>query len=150
MGEMTEDDYISASCGFFSGILKWQAFEALWTHLKTHPDEWYVYTPGTGDAAPTEPMTSDEFLSFLSEAESLLRDKGDPRSCGTVYVDDREGPKFVKIFHPQKMGTSCSVPGAEHAKIWPWWTISKAAPVRVFNSEAARELSIFDRIMGRR
>ena len=149
MSDISASDYAATSSGYFSGILKWDAFDDLWARLRAQPEGWYVYSPGTGEAPPTEVLEPDALLAWLDEAETLLRTEGDPRSCGTVYVDDRNNPSFVKIFHPQKMGTSCSVPGAGHAKIWPWWTLTQLPPVRMVEPEAEKSRSVFDRLMGR-
>ena len=129
--------------GAFSGVLKWQDMENLWANLKAKPEDWYVFDPMAD--APTAPLNSAEFVSFLDEAEVLTNQRRDRPSCGSVYVDELEAPTYFKVFDPLKMGTSC---GGSHDPIMPRWIISHMVP-DTLPLPPLEKLSIVQRLMRR-
>ncbi|KAA0445986.1 MAG: hypothetical protein FXV80_00800 [Candidatus Thioglobus sp.] len=56
------------------------------------------------------------------------------RYCGIVYVDDFESPSFVKIFHPNNLGKSCS---SENPLI-SQWLLSKTKPAYAATEKPAK------------
>lgn len=107
------------------GILHWEQLDALWATLRAgaRDDEWYVYA--VGEAVPQEPVSAAELDRFLTEVDALLRADHDESYCGIVYVDDRENPRFVKIFDPNNLGSSC---GSSGLRVLPGWILSTVPP----------------------
>ena len=62
---------------------------------------------------------------FIGELNKLLRREHKEDYCGVVYTDSIESPRFVKIFDPNNLGTSCSI--ATEAPL-PSWIICKMVP----------------------
>lgn len=119
--------YKDSMTGYFSGMLQWKQFDDLWDILRASPQNWYVYQPDTGDTPPESPLSPEEFQTFLSSSAEFLRDQQYADYCGAVYADSASSPSFIKVFHPRKMGSGCSL-GGKHEPILPHWTISKIKP----------------------
>ncbi len=124
MADNKPASYRAAMGGRFAGILSWQDFAKLWARLREAPEGWFLYAPADSPPPPEAPLSSEDFLDFLQEAEDFLRKMQRADYCGAVYVDDREAPHFVKIFHPRNMGSSCGCGGP----ILPKWTLSRMRP----------------------
>ncbi len=127
---MTEKEkrYQDSFSGRFSGIIPWEKFDELWDRLKQNPEDWYVFQPDSKDVPPEKVMEKVAFLAFLDEVDAFLHEQQYANYCGAVYVDNIQTPQFIKVFHPRKMGSGCSVGGGKHSVILPWWTISKVTP----------------------
>lgn len=110
--------------GSFYGVLRWHQFDALWNNLKLRSEEtWYIYA--VGQEMPVEPVNPLDFLKFLGELETLLKQDHQEDYCGIVYVDDTQYPNMVKIYDPNNLGASC---GSSGELIPPGWVISKLKP----------------------
>ena len=127
--------YRDSFSGKFSGIIPWTKFDELWGQLKADPEGWYVYQPDSEDMPPESVLGKIDFLAFLDEAEAFLHEQQYADYCGAVYVDNLEQPRFIKIFHPRKMGSGCSIGGDNHTVILPWWTISRVQPEKMREPE---------------
>ena len=118
-----QPDYEALFSGRLVGILDWQRFEALWSHLHERAEGWYVRDFSRRDVPPA-PMPADAFRAWLAETEGFLRRRHREDYCGFLYADDAREPSFIKVFDPRKMGSACGCSG----KVEPRWTISRAAP----------------------
>lgn len=120
-----EPTFLAAFRGLFYGIRSWEQLDALWERLKADADGgWYLYA--IGEAPPASPASAEQVNMFIAEMDKLLREEHDEDYCGIVYADDREQPRFVKIFDPNHLGTSC---GSSKIPPLPGWTMSKLAPI---------------------
>ncbi len=127
--------YRDSFSGKFSGIIPWEKFDELWGRLKADPEGWYVYRPDSDDVPPDVVHGSKAFLAFLEEADEFLHEQQYADYCGAVYVDNIQKPQFIKIFHPRKMGSGCSIGGGSHTVILPWWTVSRVRPEKMRGTE---------------
>lgn len=123
---MIEDSgYLAAFEGGFSGILRWPRLDDLWDRVRARAGEgWYVYA--VGEPPPAEPADADALRRFIDEVDALLRRDHEVDYCGVVYVDDPASPRFVKIYDPNHLGSSC---GSSGARVLPGWTLSLVPPV---------------------
>jgi len=112
--------YWRAYQGKFQGVLTWNAFDDLWQVLAASDGSWYVYDlDGPAPQAPTE-------LGPALHAARQMYDEVRNRSyCGTVYVDDPQAPRFVKVFDPYKMGATC---GSSGERTMPRYVFSQIKP----------------------
>ncbi|MCP4410043.1 MAG: hypothetical protein GY807_20330 [Gammaproteobacteria bacterium] len=119
------DTYLEKFKGGFTGILRWPQLDDLWnTVLKDAEDGWYVYA--IGELPPDSPAGRDRLIQFVKEIDALLRTEHDEDYCGIVYADNRERPRFIKIYDPNKLGIVCGF--SDHPPL-PGWTLSKLRPV---------------------
>ena len=109
--------------GRAAGLINWKDVDALWPLLSKQPEGWFVYDLETGP--PAAPTPAQEFAAFLPEAEDLVNTRRDRSHSGAIYLDSREAPRFIKIFDPANMGTSC---GGGHEMIFPRYILSKVKP----------------------
>ncbi len=141
--------YKDSFTGYFAGIIPWEKFDLLWGKLKESPEGWYVFQPNTQGQPPTEPMEKEVFLAFLQEVDEFLHEQQYADYCGCVYVNSTENPAFVKVFHPRKMGSGCSLGGSSKSVILPWWTISKVRPEIMLEAEAPQKKGFINKILER-
>jgi hypothetical protein len=124
MTSSSTEGYIEVFRGRFSGILRWPELDALWARLRSLNDgTWYVYA--IGEPPPREPVSPGQLARFVEEIDVLLRREHDEDYCGIVYVDNRDEPRFIKIFDPHNLGVVCGF--SEHPPL-PGWTISRLPP----------------------
>lgn len=117
--------YLDAFQGGFSGVLRWPQLDALWERLRVRAGEgWYVYA--VGEPPPESPADAGTLLRFIEEVDALLRREHDEDYCGVVYADDLTQPRFVKIYDPNHLGSSC---GSSGLRVLPGWTLSLIPPV---------------------
>lgn len=110
--------------GGFSGILRWEQLDALWSRLKEAADDnWYIYA--IGEPPPATTSGAEALLRFIDEIDALLRRDHQEDYCGIVYVDDVNEPSFVKIFDPNNLGVSC---GYSDNPPLPGWIVSRLRP----------------------
>jgi hypothetical protein len=119
-----EQDFYLAFTGSFQGILKWSNLDTLWDTVKASEQHWYIYA--IGEQPPKKPATNDELKHFIDELDGLLRREHGEEYCGIVYTDDIQAPKFIKIFDPNNIGTSCSI--AKTPPL-PGWILSVTPPI---------------------
>jgi hypothetical protein len=110
--------------GRFYSVLRWEQLDQLWDVLKENASGWYVYFINHEDI-PLSPLEINEFLTFLNEMKTLLREDHDYDYCGIVYTDSFEHPTLVKIYDPHHLGASC---GSAGYKIHPRWLLSNTPP----------------------
>ena len=128
--DIVEDVFYKAFRGSFIGILRWPQFDELWDVLKSKADdEWYIYA--TAESPPDKTASKTQYLEFLSQSESLLKQEHQEDYCGVVYVDDKTNPTFVKIFDPNNLGVSC---GYSDNPPLPGWIISRMPPSDLKNT----------------
>jgi hypothetical protein len=113
----------------FSGILRWQQLDDLWTAVRAKPEGWYASL--VGETPPTEPMAAAAVPAFLAELDTLLRTEHDYDYCGVVYADDPAEPTMIKVFDPHNMGSSC---GCSGERIMPRWVLSRLKPVALVDA----------------
>lgn len=124
---MVADTYLEKFKGGFTGILRWPQLDDLWNMvLKDAEDGWYVYA--IGELPPASPAGRDRLIQFVKEIDALLRTEHDEDYCGIVYADNRERPRFIKIYDPNKLGTVCGF--SDHPPL-PGWTLSKLRPMNL-------------------
>ncbi len=119
-----EKDFYSAFTGSFQGILKWSNLDKLWEKIKGGKQDWYIYA--IGEQPPEKPANNDALKHFIDELDALLRREHGEEYCGIVYTDDIQEPKFIKIFDPNNIGTSCSI--AKTPPL-PGWILSVTPPI---------------------
>jgi len=120
-----EQSYVDAYRGSFTSMMRWPDLEKFWENLRMQADDaWYVYA--VGELTPSQPVSKAEFLTFIDEVDALLRREHDEDYCGIVYADDKETPKFIKIFDPNNLGVSC---GFSEKPPLPGWIISRLQPI---------------------
>ncbi len=124
MESSNPSDYLAAFRGSFTSALRWHHLDDLWARLRDRPEGWYVYA--VGEAPPTEPVSADDFLKFLTEIDRLLRTEHDEDYCGIVYADDLQTPAIVKIYDPNNLGVVC---GYSENPPLPGWVLSRIPPV---------------------
>lgn len=118
------EEYLAAFRGRFSGILRWPELDALWDRLRAVNDgAWYVYA--VGEEPPHEPAAAEQLERFIVEIDDLLRREHGEDYCGIVYVDDRDEPRFIKIFDPHNLGVVC---GFSEQPPLPGWVLSRLPP----------------------
>ncbi|MEN8132267.1 MAG: hypothetical protein ABFS45_19235 [Pseudomonadota bacterium] len=121
------DTYLQRLKGGFAGILRWPQLDELWsTVLKDTESGWYVYA--IGELPPDSPVDGDRLRQFVREIDILLRTEHDEDYCGIVYADNRERPRFIKIYDPYNLGAVC---GSSDYPPLPGWTLSKLKPVNL-------------------
>ena len=135
--------------GYLKGLLQWRQFDDLWTHLRAHPEGWYV-RDFSSKKIPDAPMGAEDFRAFLDEAETFLRRRHREDYCGFIYLDDIENPTFIKVFDPRKMGSACS---CSTQATPPRWTISRLPPVLTADmtpppEETPRKKGLLARLFG--
>ncbi len=123
---MTESDpYLSAFRGSFVSMLRWPQLDELWHNLRRDGSKkWYAYA--IGELPPSATLSDDELVRFITEIDALLRREHDEDYCGIVYVDDRDDPRFIKIYDPNNLGSVCGSSGAPPPL--PGWTLSTLPP----------------------
>ncbi len=122
--------YFKIFSGAFSGVLRWEQLDELWQRVRQDAGDWYIYA--VGDAPPTSPASSEQLHQFIPEIDALLHKEHDEDYCGIVYADNREAPRFIKIFDPNNIGTSCS--SGHHPPPLPGWILSKMKPIDLPNA----------------
>ncbi len=120
----TAASYAALFDGQLKGLLHWRQFDDLWSHLRARPEGWYV-RDFPSKQLPHAPMSAEDFLAFLDEAEAFLRKRHKEDYCGFIYADDLQNPTFIKVFDPRKMGSACGCGGP----VAPRWTISRQVPL---------------------
>jgi len=120
-----EHPYLAAFRGRFTSLLRWPDLDAFWSVIKDNADHgWYVYE--VGEAPPSTTVSADQLRHFIDRLDADLRIRHDEKFCGIVYTDSRTDPAFVKIYHPDKLGSVC---GFSEVPALPGWTLSRLPPV---------------------
>lgn len=121
---MLKDDFAEVYSGLLYGVMEWSSLKKILEDL--YGDDWFVYDIRQG--LPTLPLQEVELKKFTTNIFVLLTAEHEEDYCGIVYVDDLSSPKFIKIYDPQNLGTSC---GINKSKINPGWVLSKMPPSKI-------------------
>ncbi len=109
--------------GPFNGVVSWTQLSELWSVVRMSPEGWYIYA--IGEPVPTEPAGADQLVRFTEEIDVLLRREHREDYCGIVYADDKTNPRFIKIFDPHNLGSSC---GSSGTRTLPGWLLTRMPP----------------------
>jgi hypothetical protein len=120
--------------GKYYGVLRWHQLDELWIKIKNDDEGWYCYE--IGKSPPTEMKRGNALKQIIDGIDSNLREKHDEDYCGIVYVDNLEKPRFIKVFDPKNIGTSCSI--GTKAPL-PEWIMSKVRPEDLSVNEEANK-----------
>lgn len=127
MNDLTNQPYLKAFRGSFTGIRKWEDLDTFWNTLREKADQnWFIYA--IGEPVADQPVTKDQLYLFIKEIDILLRREHQEEYCGIVYVDDKNNPSFIKIYDPNNLGVVC---GFSDNPPLPGWTISHLQPVEL-------------------
>jgi hypothetical protein len=132
--------------GGFAGILTWEQLTAFWDTVRAKADAgWYVYA--IGQPVPDQPRAGAEVRKFVDEIDTLLRQEHDEDYCGIVYADSKAEPRFVKIFDPHNLGTSC---GSSKNPPLPAWILSLSPPCALESTQVlpANRRRFWERLWG--
>ncbi len=116
--------------GRFFGIIRWQDLDALWQQVKAKPEGWYATLAGA--TLPETPLTTDALTHFIAEVDALLRREHEQDYCGIVYADDLDTPRFIKIYDPNNLGSSCGMHGGAYP---PRWLLSRLRPEPIADAD---------------
>jgi hypothetical protein len=123
--EQLPDPYFRAFRGSFSGVLYWPDLDEFWVNLRAQKiKQWFIYP--VGEPPPQQPVTPEQFETFIAEIDQLLRHEHKEDYCGVVYADDRQEPTFVKIYDPNNLGVVC---GFSENPPLPGWILSNLRPI---------------------
>jgi hypothetical protein len=107
-------------------VLAWDQLTALWQRIDPAAG-WYLVAVGVS-AAPTSgmaPADAARVRAFIERIDALLREEHHESYCGIVYADDLENPRLIKIYDPNKLGSSC---GSSKNPPLPGWIMSRLPP----------------------
>jgi len=121
----TFSDFERAFRGLFHGVMKWDGLTRLWSRVDPGAG-WYLYA--IGEDPPANPASASDVGEFMKQMDELLRREHRETYCGIVYADDLEHPRFIKIFDPNHLGTSC---GSSKNPPLPGWTMSLIPPTEL-------------------
>jgi len=117
-------EYYRQYRGSFTSILRWPQLDEFWQTLKSMAaTDWYIYA--IGEDVPEQPASPEQFDSFITEIDALLRREHQEDFCGVVYVDDKAKPSFIKIYDPNNLGVVC---GFSDNPPLPGWILSTTKP----------------------
>ncbi len=118
------DPFYNKFKGSFTSCMRWDDLTTFWGTLKQHVNlDWYIYA--IGEQVPDSPANQREFIHFITEIDSLLRNEHQEDYCGIVYADDKNSPTFIKIYDPNNLGVSC---GFSNDPPLPGWVLSVTPP----------------------
>lgn len=126
MNTSVEENYVAAYRGNSTSLLRWHHLDEFWETLRQQPDGWFIYA--VGEEPPHAIASKEHLLKFIDEIDALLRKDHDEDYCGIVYTDNKETPRFIKIFDPHNLGVSC---GFSENPPLPGWILSKIQPVEL-------------------
>lgn len=110
--------------GLLYSVMHWDQLTAFWASIPADAG-WYLYAVGQG--VPLVPSPADKVRQFTSEIDVLLRREHHEDYCAIVYADNLDQPRFIKIYDPNHLGSSCGSSATKSA-ILPGWIMSQVAP----------------------
>jgi hypothetical protein len=127
------------------GVMRWTDLDALWKAMLAKPG-WYAYMPG--EPVPTAPVPASALATTLEELGALLRREHDEDYCGIVYADDLANPTLVKVYDPNRLGSSCShgAPG-QYPPRWIF-SLDPPAPLDADDSVPQGRRRWWERLLG--
>ncbi len=121
--------FLTTYRGAFTSMLRWPQLEQLWQLLREQDHkQWYIYA--VGETPPTSCADAGQLEHFINEIDKLLRQEHEEEYCGIVYADNREDPRFIKIYDPNNLGVSC---GFSDNPPLPGWILSLDPPSDLSN-----------------
>lgn len=119
---MTVSDFQRAYAGRLWSLMSWDQLTTFWSNVDPAAG-WYLYAVGEG--VPTAPSAADQVAEFVRRVDELLRADHRESYCGIVYADHVEQPRFIKIYDPNNLGSSC---GSSRHPPLPGWIMSLVPP----------------------
>ncbi|MGE5028104.1 MAG: hypothetical protein ACM3JK_06490 [Betaproteobacteria bacterium] len=116
------DEFRRQLNGLLFSLLSWQQLTDFWSKIDRTAG-WYLYA--IGEPLPLSPASAAQVEKFVVEIDALLRDSHRESYCGIVYANDVEHPRFVKIYDPDHLGSSC---GSASNPTLPGWVMSLTPP----------------------
>lgn len=119
------DPFYEKFKGSFTSCMRWDDLTVFWQQLKqsVQSDIWHIYA--IGEDVPHSTVSTEEFIRFIDEIDSLLRREHDEDYCGIVYADNKADPSYIKIYDPNNLGVSC---GFSDNPPLPGWILSIIPP----------------------
>lgn len=114
-----------AYTGRLWSVMSWAQLDAFWQRLNPAAG-WYLYA--LGETPPSAAADVATTAAFIQRIDALLREDHREAYCGIVYADDLEAPRFVKIYDPNNLGSSC---GSSKNPPPPGWVMSLLPPEHV-------------------
>ena len=115
-------------------VMQWDQLTALWQRIDPAAG-WYLVAVGVSPA-PTLVADAASVSAFIKRIDALLRADHHESYCGIVYVDDLENPSLIKIYDPNKLGSSC---GSSKNPPPPGWIMSRLPPDEIVATSSAPE-----------
>ena len=128
-----QSEFQRAYAGRFWSVMSWDQLTAFWQRLDADAG-WYLYA--LGETPPAAPADAATVTGFISKVDALLREDHRESYCGIVYADNLDAPRFVKIYDPNNLGSSC---GSSKNPPPPGWIMSLLPPEPVAGSRPAPE-----------
>ena len=117
-------DFMQAYRDRFVSLLHWSDLDAFWLTLRGQiSDGWYLYA--IGEDVPTRPANASQVSAFIDAIDALLHRDHRETYCAIVYTDSKTEPRFIKIYDPQRLGSSC---GASGEPPLPGWILCRIPP----------------------
>lgn len=124
---MSSNDFQRLYTDRLWSVMGWDQLEAFWRRIDPGAG-WYLVAPGVDRDAPaaSAPADAATVAEFILRIDALLREEHRESYCGIVYADDLENPRLIKIYDPNKLGSSC---GSSKNPPGPGWVMSQLPPV---------------------
>lgn len=120
----TTPSFLEAYRGRFVSLLKWTDLDAFWQVLRRDAGAgWYLCA--LGESPPAQPAAAPQVDKFIDEIDALLRRDHREDYCAIVYTDSKTEPRFIKIYDPHRLGSSC---GASGDPPLPGWIMCRIPP----------------------
>lgn len=110
--------------GLLYSVMRWDQLTAFWQKVDVSAG-WYLYA--VGQAVPQQPSPADKVQQFTRELDDLLRRDHHEDYCAIVYADNLDAPKFIKIYDPNHLGSSCGSSSTK-SSVLPGWVMSLTLP----------------------
>jgi hypothetical protein len=133
MNAGADSEFQRAYAGRFWSVMSWGQLTAFWQRLDPGAG-WYLYA--VGETAPVAPAAAATVTAFITRIDALLREDHRESYCGIVYADNLDAPRFIKIYDPNNLGSSC---GSSKNPPPPGWIMSLLAPEVIATTRPAPE-----------
>jgi hypothetical protein len=125
MSQGQDSEFLRAYTGRFWSVMSWEQLVAFWQRIDPAAG-WHLYAIGeTPPAKAADPAT---VATFIEHIDDLLRKDHHESYCGIVYADNLDSPRFIKIYDPNNLGSSC---GSSKNPPPPGWLMSLLPPEEV-------------------
>lgn len=136
----TEDTQLTEFQRLYTGrlwsVMQWHQLTALWARLDPAAG-WYLHAVGVSPIPPqTTPADAALVSTFMARIDALLHADHHESYCGIVYLDDLENPRLIKIYDPDRLGSSC---GSSKNPTPPGWIMSRLPPDDIVSARPAAE-----------